>query len=127
MAIPFLNHIDLTKSEIRNVSLHQTTTTAVGSEKFEGQIIYDTGTNSLKYYNGSSWINIDGSGDITSIEINAGDGLTGDVTTTSGAHTQTLAVGDSQGIVATANRVRVDLDDTTIGSVSYTHLRAHET
>lgn len=115
MAIPFLNHIDLTKSEIRNVSLHQTTSTAVGNEKFEGQIIYDTGTDSLKYYNGSDWINLDGSGDITSIEITAGDGLTGDVTTTSGAHIQSIAVGDSQGIVASANRLKVDLDDTTIG------------
>ena len=115
MAIPFLNHIDLTKSEIRNVSLHQTTSTAVGNEKFEGQIIYDTGTDSLKYYNGSGWINLDGSGDISKIEITAGNGLTGDVTTTSGDHIQTLAVGDSQGIVASANRLRVDLDDTTIG------------
>jgi hypothetical protein len=90
MAIPFLNHIDLTKSEIRNVSLHQTTTTAVGNEKFEGQIIYDTGTDSLKYYNGAAWINLDGAGDISKIDITAGDGLSGSVTTTSGDHTQTI-------------------------------------
>ena len=56
MAIPFLNHIDLTKSEIRRVSLHQTTTSLVGTEKFTGQIIFDTGDSKAKYYDGSNWI-----------------------------------------------------------------------
>lgn len=56
MAIPFLNHIDLTKSEIRRVSLHQTTTASVGNEKFTGQIIFDTGDSKAKYYDGSAWI-----------------------------------------------------------------------
>lgn len=56
MAIPFLNHIDLTKSEIRRVSLHQTTTASVGTEKFTGQIIFDTGDSKAKYYDGSEWI-----------------------------------------------------------------------
>ena len=58
MAIPFLNHIDLTKSEIRRVSLHQTTTASVGTEKFTGQIIFDTGDAKAKYYDGSNWITI---------------------------------------------------------------------
>ena len=56
MAIPFLNHIDLTKSEIRRVSLHQTTTASVGNEKFTGQIIFDTGDSKAKYYDGTAWI-----------------------------------------------------------------------
>lgn len=56
MAIPFLNHIDLTKSEIRRVSLHQTTTASVGTEKFTGQIIFDTGDSKAKYYDGTAWI-----------------------------------------------------------------------
>ena len=73
MAIPFLNHIDLTKSEIRRVSLHQTTTASVGTEKFTGQIIFDTGDAKAKYYDGSNWITIGDTVRTVAVDTN-GDG-----------------------------------------------------
>ena len=52
MAIPFLNHLDLQSvSELQNAILHKTTSGAASN--VEGKIIYDTGSNTLKYYNGS--------------------------------------------------------------------------
>lgn len=57
MAIPFLQHLDLKSSaELRNALLHKTTSgTAVDAE---AGIIYDTGSNTVKYYNGSAWISL---------------------------------------------------------------------
>lgn len=79
MAIPFLNHLDLRSvSELQNAILHKTTSTSASN--VEGKIIYDTGSNSLKFYNGSAWINLDGSGDITAVNTASGSGLSGGAT-----------------------------------------------
>ena len=113
MAIPFLNHLDLRGvSELQNAILHKTTS-ATASD-VEGKIIYDTGSDTIKYYNGSTWINLDGSGDISRINITAGDGLTGTVDTTSGDHTQTINVVGGDGITANADEIEVAVDNTTI-------------
>ncbi len=82
MAIPFLNHLDLRSvSELQNAILHKTTS-ATASD-VEGKIIYDTGSDSIKYYNGSTWINLDGSGDIAGVTAGTylnGGGTSGTVT-----------------------------------------------
>jgi hypothetical protein len=73
MAIRYLNNISLEGNQIQNVRLQNlgSDPTALGA----GQIIYNTATNSLKYWNGTVWINLDGSGDISAVI--AGAGLTG--------------------------------------------------
>jgi hypothetical protein len=59
MAIPFLNHLDLRHvSELQNALLHKTTSGSASN--VEGKIIYDTGSNTIKYYNGSAWISLTG-------------------------------------------------------------------
>jgi hypothetical protein len=59
MAIPILNHLDLRSvSELQNAILHTTTTGSASN--VEGKIIYDTGTNTIQYYNGSAWISLTG-------------------------------------------------------------------
>lgn len=82
MAIPFLNHLDLRSvSELQNALLHKTTTATASN--VEAKIIYDTGTNSLQYYNGTTWINLDGSGDIAGVTAGTylnGGGTSGTVT-----------------------------------------------
>ena len=72
MAIKFLDNINLENNQITNVSLQQLASDPAG---FEGQIIYNTTANVLKYYDGSAWIGLDGSGDISAVV--AGNGLTG--------------------------------------------------
>jgi len=63
MAIPFLNHLDLRSvSELQNAILHKTTSGSASD--IEGKIIYDTGTDTIKYYSGTSgsgsWISLTG-------------------------------------------------------------------
>lgn len=73
MAIPFLNHLDLRSvSELQNAILHKTTTATASN--VEGKFLYDTGTNTMQYYNGTAWINLDGTDTgITSVTL-ASDG-----------------------------------------------------
>lgn len=63
MAIPFLNHLDLRSvSELQNAILHKTTENSASD--VEGKIIYDTGTDTIKFYSGTSgsgqWISLGG-------------------------------------------------------------------
>ena len=85
MAIPFLNHLDLRSiSELQNAILHKTTTATASN--VEGKFLYDTGTNTMQYYNGTAWINLDGTDTgITSIELASdGDATSGNTITTNG-------------------------------------------
>ena len=60
MAIPVLNHLDFRyTAEAQNLILHKTTESSATNT--EGAIIYDTGTDTIKYRNGSSqWISLTG-------------------------------------------------------------------
>ena len=59
--IPFLNHLDLRSvSELQNAILHKTTSGSASN--VEGKVIYDTGSKTIKYYNGSAWISLTGDG-----------------------------------------------------------------
>ena len=73
MALRFLDNISLEGNQLQNSLLQvlATNPTALG----EGQIIYNSTTNTLNYYNGSSWIALDGQGDISAVI--AGTGLNG--------------------------------------------------
>ena len=64
MAIPFLNHLDLRSvSELQNAILHKTTEGSASNVR--GKLIYDTGTDTIKYYShpdggSGSWISLTG-------------------------------------------------------------------
>jgi hypothetical protein len=62
MAISFLDDITLNNLQLQNVVLQKLGSDPTG---VEGKIIYNTGTNTVKYYNGSSWIELDGLGGIS--------------------------------------------------------------
>lgn len=87
MAIPFLNHLDLRSvSELQNAILHKTTS-ATASD-VEGKIIYDTGSDTVKYYNGSAWISLSADTGITSIELASdGNATSGNTITANGTLT----------------------------------------
>jgi len=87
MAIPILNHIDLRSvSELQNAILHKTT--SASASDVEGKIIYDTGVNSIKFYDGSEWKTVGtAGGSVTSVAISGTDGIdvdSGSPITTSG-------------------------------------------
>ena len=110
MAIRYLDHINLEENQLLNASLQQVSSDPAG---FEGQVIYNSTSGSLKFYSGATgsgaWVSLDGSGDITQVDITAGDGFSGtSVDTTSGAHVQTLTIGEGDGIQINATNVAVN-------------------
>ena len=71
MAIPFLNHINLSNNEVQNVRLHNTASITVSSGL--GQLYFDTDDSLAKYYRANNdWVTID---PITSISL-SGNTLT---------------------------------------------------
>ena len=95
MAIPFLNHLDLRSvSELQNAILHKTTSGSASN--VEGKIIYDTGTDTIKYYNGSAWISLGAEqnttydlsvpSSTTAIRLAGSDGTNDDITITGGTN-----------------------------------------
>lgn len=73
MAIRFLSNVDLTNGELQNFKVQNLA--ADPSVTGEGQMIYRTDTNQMKYYDGSNWqvISVTG-GDIT--DVNGGTYIT---------------------------------------------------
>tara|TARA_B100001939_G_scaffold228582_2_gene196876 strand:+ start:9602 stop:11413 length:1812 start_codon:yes stop_codon:yes gene_type:complete len=101
--IPFLNHLDLLNvSEIQNAILHKTTSGVASAA--EGKIIYDTGSNTIKFYNGSQWMELStdtsddnttydllvaqngGSNDNPILRLDPSSGSNDDITITGGAN-----------------------------------------
>jgi len=87
MALSYLTDINLNKNELQNAVI-QKVGTDPSSGLTAGWLIYNTGSNQLKVYDGSGWANV--GGDITRVNITAGTGLSGTLDTQSGAHTQTI-------------------------------------
>ena len=58
MAIKFLNNIDLVNNELQNFKVDNVTSDPTGLAG-EGQMIYRTDTNQLKYHSGSNtWVTL---------------------------------------------------------------------
>ena len=91
MAIKFLNNIDLVNNELQNFKVDNVTADPTGLAG-EGQMIYRTDTNQLKYHSGSNtWVTLGdaaAAGTVTSITL-AADSGTGTAITDSGTFTFT--------------------------------------
>ena len=89
MAKKFLTSIDLSKCELINASIHNLATAP--SSPGDGQVYFNTGDGQMYYYNGSSWQSM--SGDITSIDIAAGTGISiTQETTAAGDYSSTVSL-----------------------------------
>ena len=110
MAIQFLNNLDLNLNEIQNAKL-QILATDPSTGLVEGRIIYNSAENALKFYDGSAWIGLDGSGDIAGVLAGSGmsgGGTSGTITLTNAdkGSTQNIyknIVGDSGTATANSN------------------------
>ena len=71
MAIKFLDNIDLESNEIQDVAVENLSSDPTG---FAGRIIFNTTTATLKYYNCSAWVSLDGTGNVDS--VTGSNGLT---------------------------------------------------
>ncbi len=98
MAILFYDDIALDKQEIQNFSVEKLSTTAIGNlgsdAKYQGRLVYDNLLNVLQYYTGSSWVLLDGTGNIDTVDGGLGVVLAGDGTNVGAV---TLAVDYSTG------------------------------
>jgi hypothetical protein len=120
MAIKFLHNISLENLELKNAKIDVVTSDPVlaGSD-YEGRLIYNSADNAIKFHNGANtnyWVTLDGSGDISSVTVNAGTGLeveAGSATSSSGAFSVTLGLTDlitagTHGSSSAVPRITVD-------------------
>ncbi len=77
--IKFLNNISLENLQLNNAKLQVVASDPVLSgADYEGRVIYNSTDNSIKFHNGADtnyWVKLDGSGDISSVAVRAGEGL----------------------------------------------------
>jgi len=112
MAIEYYSSIDLNQNELQHPRLQHSGSNPTSPSPVSGQLYYNSGDNTVRFYDGSSWQTLSTTtGDITG--VTAGDGLTGGGS--SGAVTLNVVGGD--GITANANDIAITAAQTTITSV----------
>ena len=111
MAIPVLNHLDFRyTAEAQNLILYKTTESSATNT--EGAIIYDTGTDTIKYRTASAWVSLSRSG----ITVTAGGNTLADGETLAFTNGTGLTWSETGGAV-TGN---VDLEGTELKSTGET-------
>ena len=129
MAIKFLDSITLETNEIQNVAVQNLAADpTAAAELYSGRIIFNTATDTLKYYDGANWINLDGSGNVDSVIAsngltNAGTASAVDIEPlyTTAANIVLSAAGTAS--LAAASKVLVSVGNT-VGPYSLTDLGA---
>ena len=119
MAVKFLNSLDITGNAGIGINLNNTeitsfkvdNVTADPSVTGEGQLIYRTDTNALKFYNGTSWVTLSvGGGSVTSVaQTHAGNAFSvaGSPITSAGTLAITLAGTSAQYIDGAGNLANI--------------------
>ena len=120
MAIKFLHNISLENLELKNAKIDVVTSDPVlAGSSYEGRLIYNSNDNAIQFHNGANsnyWVTLDGSGDISSVTVNAGTGLeveAGSASSSSGAFSVTLGLTDlitagTHGSSSAVPRITVD-------------------
>jgi hypothetical protein len=122
--IKFLNNISLENLQLNNAKLQVVASDPVlsGSD-YEGRVIYNSADNAIKFHNGGTsnyWVKLDGTGDISSVTVQAGEGLeveAGSDSATIGDFDVTLGLASTvagDGLVYAAGVISVNDDDSTL-------------
>ena len=83
MATKFLANLNLSQNELQNARIQNLTTTQINaiSSPVEGQIVYDTTADVMKYYSGSAWVVLSTSaGTVTTVSASSPLASTGGTT-----------------------------------------------
>ena len=122
--IKFLNNISLENLQLNNAKLQVVASDPVLSgAEYEGRVIYNSADNAIKFHNGAAsnyWVKLDGSGDISSVTVQAGEGLeveAGSNTAAEGDFDVTLGLASTvagDGLAYSAGVISVNDDDSTL-------------
>tara|TARA_R100000951_G_scaffold58126_1_gene48820 strand:- start:95 stop:1783 length:1689 start_codon:yes stop_codon:yes gene_type:complete len=116
MAVNFLDNLDLNGNQLLNARLQNLASDPGSADA--GDIIYNTTSNVLKFYNGTSWVD-PAAGSFTSWTLAGGQGGTSQAITDG----NTVTITGAQGISAQASAtdtLTVTLKDTAVTAGSYT-------
>ena len=105
MATRFLANINLSQNELQNARVQNLTTTQINaiSAPVDGQIVYDSTLDYLKYYNGTAWVALSTAGG-TVTSVSASTPLS-----STGGNTPTISIADA----TTSVKGAVQLSDST--------------
>ena len=122
--IKFLNNISLENLQLNNAKLQVVSTDPeLAGSTYEGRVIYNSTDNAIKFHNGGNsgyWVKLDGSGDISSVTVQAGEGLeveAGSNSATIGDFNVTLGLESAvagDGLTYNAGVISVNDDDSTL-------------
>jgi hypothetical protein len=126
--IKFLNNISLENLQLNNAKLQVVASDPVLSgADYEGRVIYNSADNAIKFHNGGTsnyWVKLDGTGDISSVTVQAGEGLeveAGSNSATIGDFDVTLGLASTvagEGLTYNAGVINVNDDNSTLTIVS---------
>ena len=126
--IKFLNNISLENLQLNNAKLQVVASDPeLSGATYEGRVIYNSADNAIKFHNGAAtnyWVKLDGSGDISSVTVQAGEGLeveAGSNTAADGDFDVTLGLADTvagDGLTYSAGVINVNDDNSTLTIVS---------
>ena len=109
MAITFLNNLQFSQNQLLGARLQLVANDSDISSPVSGQIIYNSGTNLFKYYNGSSWIDP------------AAAGVTYTLPVTDGTNTATITLtgddGTTDPVTFTGTTNQIDINGTNASTI----------
>jgi len=110
MAITFLNNLQFSQNQLLGARLQLVANDSDISSPVSGQIIYNSGSNLFKYYNGSSWIDP------------AAAGVTYTLPVTDGTNTATITLtgddGTTDPVTFTGTTNQVDINGTSASNIT---------
>ena len=125
MAIKFLDDITLESNEIQDVAVENVSADPTG---FAGRIIYNTTSTTLKYYNGTAWVSLDGTGNVDSVTgsgglLNAGTAVDVDIRPDYTTATNIIQSASGSGALAASSTIIANVSNA-VGEYTLTQVGA---